>query len=451
MALLLPRAVLALALLVASCAPLPEAQRLEPNNQPVPDFSLTHQPRGFQTARANSDIAQDLAELTFQMENGRSLPILSRFERPISLALAGSVPASVNKDLDELLVRLRREAGIDISRTTGSATITVEFIRRAKLQAVVPQAACFVVPNVASWAEYRQARLSPRVDWAGVVVRRQAAVFIPLDTSPQEIRDCLHEEIAQAIGPLNDLYRLSDSIFNDDNFRTTLTPFDMLILRTIYAPELASGMGRAEVLARVPGILARLHPQGEQVAGQPASPTPRAWIDAVERALATRGEKPGRRLAAERAVAIAQQQGWSDGRMAFSLFIMGRLSLSAKSDQALVALTEAGRIYQSLPEAGPQLAHVDLQLAAIALASGRPEEALALTNRALAVVSRSENAALMASFLLIKSEALDQLGRPSEGRAVRLDSRSYARYGFGPETETRARQSEIAGLTANQG
>ena len=28
-------------------------------------------------------------------------------------------------------------------------------------------------------------------------------VFVPADASPQELRDCLHEELAQALGPLN--------------------------------------------------------------------------------------------------------------------------------------------------------------------------------------------------------------------------------------------------------
>jgi hypothetical protein len=64
------------------------------------------------------------------------------------------------------------------------------------------------------------------------------AVFIPSDVSPQEVRDCLHEEVAQALGPLNDLYRLPDSVFNDDNFHAVLTGFDMLILRTYYDAEL---------------------------------------------------------------------------------------------------------------------------------------------------------------------------------------------------------------------
>ena len=77
------------------------------------------------------------------------------------------------------------------------------------------------------------------------------------------MRDCLHEELAQALGPLNDLYRLSDSVFNDDNMHTVLTGFDMLILRVFYSPALRSGMTRAEVAARLPAILAQLNPAGQ--------------------------------------------------------------------------------------------------------------------------------------------------------------------------------------------
>jgi hypothetical protein len=130
------------------------------------------------------------------------------------------------------------------------------------MQRVVPQAACFVVPRVSSWAEFRRARGSRDLDWTTLTGRDRVAVFIPSDVSPQEVRDCLHEEVAQALGPLNDLYRLPDSVFNDDNFHAVLTGFDMLILRTYYDAELANGMTRAEVSARLPGILARLNPGG---------------------------------------------------------------------------------------------------------------------------------------------------------------------------------------------
>ena len=68
-------------------------------------------------------------------------------------------------------------------------------------QAVVPQAACFVVPRISSWSDYRSARRTDRVDWTTLTTRDRVAVFIPSDTAPQEIRDCLHEEVAQALGP----------------------------------------------------------------------------------------------------------------------------------------------------------------------------------------------------------------------------------------------------------
>ncbi|MCL4674819.1 MAG: DUF2927 domain-containing protein, partial [Pararhodobacter sp.] len=115
-------------------------------------------------------------------------------------------------DLDRLIARLRAEAGIDIARTSPTPddanVITVEFLPRRQMQAVVPSAACFVVPNVSDWSEFVANRRSTAIDWTRVVARTRATVFVPTDTTPQEIRDCLHEDNGQALGPLNDLFRL---------------------------------------------------------------------------------------------------------------------------------------------------------------------------------------------------------------------------------------------------
>ena len=50
---------------------------------------------------------------------------------------------------------------------------------------------------------------APRPGCAGPIRRRctEAAIFLPLDTTPQDVRDCLAEEITQALGPADDLYR----------------------------------------------------------------------------------------------------------------------------------------------------------------------------------------------------------------------------------------------------
>ncbi len=383
-------------------------------------------------SRPNSEIAGDFLDLAFQLESGRTLPVLSRFE------------------LARLLTRLRIEAGIDI-RLGGPegrpASITVEVIEKAELQRLVPHAACFVAPNVSSWGEYKRLRHSTRTDWTRLTTRERMAVFLPGDVSPQEMRDCLHEEIAQALGPVNDLYRLPDSVFNDDNFHTVLTGFDMLVLRAYYAPELASGMTRDEVKAVLPGLLARLNPAGGPGGSNTAvRPTPRAWKTAIETALSGAGPMTDRRHAATAAVAIARTQGWHDTRLAFSLFALGRLNLGHNSDVALAAFREAEAIYGAAGATHLQAAHMGVQLAAHALSLGNAETAIAIADRHIAPVMQAENAALLATLLMIKAEGLDHLGRDTEAQLVRLDSLGWARYGFGSDAEVGARLTQIAAI-----
>lgn len=405
-------------------------------------------PRVAAPSRSNTSIAADFLDLTFQMESGRVIDRMSRFEGPITVAVTSGAPASLNADLDLLLSRLRTEAGIDISRSSGAtASITIETMPRARMQRVVPQAACFVVPRVSTWSEFRRARSGRTLDWTTLDTRERVAVFIPSDVSPQEVRDCLHEEIAQALGPLNDLYRLSDSVFNDDNFNAVLTGFDMLILRTYYDGALRSGMTRAQVSAALPGILARNNPRGGSVAGGQGSQTPRAWITAIEAALGPGSSDEARITAAERALRMAQQRQWTDTRLAFSYFALGRLTLSRDVETSIQAFQSASTIFERVAPRGIQSAHVDMQLAAFALSAGRTTEALRLTERAMPAATQAQNASLLSTLLMIRAEALDDTGRASEARSVRLDSLAWGRYGFGSNAAVSARLTEVAALS----
>lgn len=417
---------------LAACAPPAQVSK---NSPPVGvGFGDPSAFRALAVPSGGSSLTRDFMDLTFAMENGHELETFSRFEGPVTVAMRGPAPASAAKDLAVLIGRLRSEAGIDISPTTGPAVITVEFASRAELRRLAPTAACFVVPNVSSLAEYRRQRGSEKVDWASVTRRETAAIFIPADTSPQEVRDCLHEELAQALGPLNDLYRLTDSVFNDDNFQSVLTDFDMDILRMTYSPTLASGMGREEVAARL-GTSAAV--------GQGNPPD---WTRAVEAALGKTGTLSARKAAAERALAIAQASGWQDGRLAFSYFAVGRLLAGSEPARAFEAFDRAAAIYARLPGGELQIAHIDMQLAAMALAGGLAEEAARLADRAMPVVQRHQNAALLATLMLIKAEALDQLGNPTAAAALRMDSAAWARYGFGPDSVVKARMRDIASV-----
>lgn len=437
------------AILVLAACGSPETARRATGALTLPPMNTFARATPDRPTQSNATVARDFLDLTFTLENGQSLPIFTRFEGPISVSVQGRAPASLTRDLDSLLGRLRREARIDIKRVNANADaqITIQPVTRAQIQRVAPSAACFVRPNVSSWSEYRARRNDPETFWNRLTERKKMAIFLPLDVSPQEIRDCLHEEIAQSLGPVNDMYRLTQSVFNDDNFHTVLTGFDMLVLRATYDPALRTGMSRAEVSARLPAILARISPRGGRADIARMPPANPEWQRAIIQAT-NPGENRAKRItAARRAVALAGGFGASDTRLAYSHYVLGRLSLSRNPDQALGNFLAAGKIYQNRPDTAIHEAHVAMQIAAFQLSAGRAEVALGLVDRNLDVVIQSEHAALLSLLLLIKAEALAILERPGESVTAQNDALAWARYGFGNEADIRARISEIRAIS----
>ena len=447
--------IIPLCLSLAACMPTtnPEAPtRGAIADSSLPPMKIFAVPSPTPPARSNRDIARDFVDLSFMMESGRELPILTRFEGPITVRVSGKPPASLSPDLTRLLYRLRTEAGIDITQTKDkSANITIEAVSRSDIRRNLPQAACFVAPNISSLSQYRSARRTAKTNWALLEDRSKIAIFVPNDTSPQEVRDCLHEELAQALGPLNDLYRLSDSVFNDDNVHAVLTGFDMTILRAYYDPALVNGMSRAQVEARLPAVLARINPRGQNRSSHYTKSTPRDWIEAVQTALGPGSGPTERRNAANRALAIAQREGWQDHRLGFSYFALGRLMQSFDADKSHTYFQYADRAYRQSPNTAPHRAFVATQLAAYAVSSGHGQDALNLISPHLSVAAKHENAVLLSTLMLLRAEALDLTERSSEASKVRLDSLGWARYGFGPDWAVRAKLREIAALNPLNG
>ncbi len=127
---------------------------------------------------------------------------------------------------------------------------------------------------------------------------------------------------------------------------------------------------------------------------------------------------------------IARAQGWTDGRLAFSHFAIARLYVGSDRARAVVEFTRAAEIYRRLPGGAIHVAHIDMQLAAIAVANGQPEQALAFADRAHSCPRRAE-------LCPAGHRAADQGGSAGaygprcRGKALRVDSQQWARYGFG--------------------
>jgi len=402
--------------------------------------------------RANNDLALDFIELSFKMESGRDLPVLTRFEGPITVSVIGQQPASLQHDLTRLLARLRSEAQINITQVQGAgANVTINAVPRKEIRKLLPQAACFVAPNVSTIEEYRKARKSSKTSWSQLRKRERLAIFLPNDVSPQEVRDCLHEELAQSLGPLNDLYRLPDSVFNDDNVHTVLTGFDMLMLRTYYSPKLHNGMTRGQVAATLPYILRDINPQGEGARANFATRTPIQWKRAIETALGPASARGDREKAAKEALRISKAMGWQDQRRAFAHYAMGRVIQREKPVEAHQHFNAAKAYYSATPGTDLHQAYVATQLAAYAVSRGAGREALILIAPHIETARLNENAALLSTLQLLRAEALDLENRPAEAQAVRMDSLGWARYGFGSDWAVRAKLREISSLNPLKG
>ena len=79
---------------------------------------------------------------------------------------------------------------------------------------------------------------------------------------------CIHEEIAQGLGLVNDSPRARPSIFNDNDEFATLTRQDELMLRMLYDRRLSPGMGLSQAAPTVVAIAAELM-GGEIIAALP--------------------------------------------------------------------------------------------------------------------------------------------------------------------------------------
>lgn len=411
-------------------------------------FGAVVLPKGVK--ESNSDLAQDFLDLTFELESGEEVATLLRYEEPVRVYLRSPELSAYRRDVLALIARLREEAGIDIAETDdpAQAQIQIEAVHASQITRVFPTAACFIVPGETDWRSFLRRRSDDRIRWSDQTTLTRAAIFLPLDTTPQDVRDCLNEEITQALGPANDLYRLPDTIWNDDNFHGMATRFDMTILRTLYQPDLHSGMSRAEVAAVLPRVLARTNPAGRSLPATRRAPESMAWAQAIESALSR--DEPRRRRTEDAGLAtqIAAEMRPVDHRLGVSLLTLGRLNLRNDPAEAAHDFARAYTLFRE--EFGIEdirTAQAGVHLAALALGSGQYQTAITLADRHVPAAQAAQNAILIAGLLSIKAEALAALDQPEAAQETRLDSLQWARYGFGDADGTLAReQAQLAAL-----
>lgn len=427
----LVRAAAALLLLAACAATEREAPYAAAPQPEGPGFGAGLPVGG--TDYGNDSLADLLVALTFDTEWGDARVSLLKFPGPVRVALEGPGAAQYAGFLDGYLGQLRERAGIDIARAEAATNIQVRFVDAGDFNALLPSLSCVVVPGDLTWDIFASdpRRYGTRASVSGTEPGQ--TVFIPQSAEPETVRACLIEEIAQGLGPANDLWGLGPTIFNDDAAHLWPTALDYLMLRVLYQPELRVGAGREATRAAARDVLRRLNPGGEGAAPLPPLRLRELarWRDLMQRAHA-------RNVSAERSAAI---------RAAAGDIVAAEAPQSAQACQSLIGLAgaqaptealarydEAARLCTTVHGPGDiRLARIALGQAGALAALDRPDEVLAATARARPVFAALGQSYGLAWGWHLDADAYSLTARPDLAAAARTQALAWGAYAYGAD------------------
>lgn len=193
---------------------------------------------------------------------------LRRWDGPVRMAVSfGDSVAEDRRLTDRATVRayagrLSRITGLPITQTdAASANYHVLFIGEDDRRAAGPLLRQ-LVPGIDPTIERALTDLDPETLCVVVAFsanggwsHERAIAIIRDEHRGLFRRSCVHEELAQGLGLVNDSPRARPSIFNDDEEFALLTRHDELLLKILYDPRLQTGMDQQQVKAILPGII----------------------------------------------------------------------------------------------------------------------------------------------------------------------------------------------------
>ncbi|MEM9737414.1 MAG: DUF2927 domain-containing protein, partial [Pseudomonadota bacterium] len=362
---------------------------------------------------------------------------------PVRVAMGGPGSGAYLGFLDRYLTLLRREAGIDIARGPGAANLHIRFVAGPDFTRRLPRISCVVAPGDLTWAEFRANpdRLGGRSLERAFRISAMT-IFLPESAAPYLIRSCLIEEIAQALGPANDLYGLGPSIFNDDAAHIWPTALDLMVLKVLYQPEMRSGLGRRETERRAREILARLNPEGARAPALtlPSQRAMGAWRETHAEVFSRATSQNRAPDLARKALEIAAARAPESAYHCHAQRTLGRVLARTRPGEALAVLGEATRLCARVHgRSDIRLSLIALERAVALIRQGSYAAALATLNAHEARLAALGQEERLAALYGLKAQALGGAGLLSEADRARRQAHIWAAYAYGAQSSQATR------------
>jgi hypothetical protein len=198
---------------------------------------------------------------------------LRRWDQPIRIETVFGASVPEDQEIRDVASvrsyasRLSTLTGVPISvndASAGPANFHVLFLSEDDREAFEPRLRD-LIPNIApssvrAFMNLPKAELCLAIALAvGQSSSYDQVVVLIRAEHPELLRsNCIHEELAQAMGLANDSRQARPSIFNDDQEFALLTRHDELLLRILYDPRLRTGMTIEEATPIVQQIAGEL-------------------------------------------------------------------------------------------------------------------------------------------------------------------------------------------------
>lgn len=185
-----------------------------------------------------------------------SVDRIRKYEKPVRVHVDSRAKPDRRKEVAEVVDDIRskiRHLDIAMADSRKEANVTVTLVRDRDIEKTIRQfygreQAARIVKSLEPQclSGFRKDELF-RIEHSDVIVVVDAGDFI--------FRDCIYEELLQALGPINDDDDLPWTMFNDDVQMGFFGIYDQYLLNILYDPRIRAGMTKEQVKVLLPQIL----------------------------------------------------------------------------------------------------------------------------------------------------------------------------------------------------
>lgn len=227
----------------------------------------------------NADLARNFEKVALNREYRREGGVLieaetpttiSRWTQPVRYQVVGGGVTPVDLlEYRSFAQRLQTLTGLPVIEVDAEPNVSILILgpeeRADFIDSLEKDGLAERMPLVVEWAREVRYPCIGQVGYLDVDSGEISGAMIVIKAELQGVfrTSCIHEELTQALGLMNDSDEVRPSIFNDDQEFALLTEHDEYLIRILYDRRLHPGMTAEEVRAALPEILAEVRPDGE--------------------------------------------------------------------------------------------------------------------------------------------------------------------------------------------